>query len=111
MTDLELQSVAEKLGEIIYKSHSSLAKTYSNQQGEILGRLGTIDFRLLGIEDKQRIANGRTLANEKDIEVLRLAEARADGAKKVLGKFGSAVWGLLGGVSIVAIEYLMGVKR
>ena len=53
------------------KSHMSLSKVYSNQQGEILEKLGELSGKIDGVHQRQDIANGRTAKNEERIQELR----------------------------------------
>jgi hypothetical protein len=68
MNEEAIQQIFESA---LTKSHMSLSKVYSNQQGEILEKLGELSGKIDGIHQRQDIANGRTAKNEARIQELR----------------------------------------
>lgn len=75
MTDDAVQKLAEKLEDTFIRSHSALAKTYSDFQSENIERLGAIEESIKGIHRRQDITNGRIAHTEN--EVIALKESRA----------------------------------
>lgn len=65
------ENLRKVLEDTLYKSHTSLSRVYSNQQGEILEKLGELSGKIDGVHQRQDIANGRTAKNEARIQELR----------------------------------------
>ena len=68
MNEKDIQKIFE---DTLNKSHMSLSRIYSNQQGEILVKLGELSGKIDGIHQRQDVANGRTAKNEVMIHALK----------------------------------------
>ena len=84
---------------------------HTDKEERILMLLTRIDERVLGVNNRLDILNGRVGKNEGAITDLKLTRAEQNGQLKTAGKISGAVWGIGSSVLIYAIITLLGIRK